>query len=189
MTDNTPSDTPRFAAIARESLDETGRAVWDRRAQIVNAPTGHFNVLMHAPPLCALIHDLETYFRRDSSITERDRELMTLAIVREANARFAWGRHERRAMECGVAREIVEALRSQAPPQAFPPEDRLMIELARALSGARQEIPQELFSRAIQARGQRWTIEAIALAGHYTMVAVLIHGYGVVPRKVDGPTF
>jgi len=183
-------DSPRFPAVTRESLDPQAQAIWDRRQKIISAgPTGHFNVLMHTPPLMGLIHDLETYFRRDSSLTERERELMTLAIVREAQAKFAWARHERRALQCGVSRETVEGLRHQAPLEALAPEDRLMVELARALAGARRELPEELFNRVLQAKGQRWTIEAIALAGHYTMVGVLIHGFGVVSKPEDEPTF
>ena len=88
-----------------------------------------------------------------------------------------------------MSRETVEGLRRQAPLEALAPEDRLMVELARALAGARRELPEELFNRVLQAKGQRWTIEAIALAGHYTMVGVLIHGFGVVSKPEDEPTF
>ena len=184
------SDTPRFDWVTRESLDDKGKAVWDKRQNTIgNGPTGHFNVLMHTPPLCELVHDLETYFRKHSSLTEYERELMTLTIVREGEANFGWGRHERRGRECGIPGEVIEALRSKAPLDRFPAKERLMVELARSLAGTKKDLPEELHRRVLEAKGQRWTIEAIALAAHYTLVGVLIHGFGVVPRAADGPTF
>ncbi len=187
---NEINDTDRFPPLSRESLAPEGQVVWDARVKAINnIPTGHFNVMMHLPSLCALIQDLESYFRLDSVIGDRDRELITLAVVREAQARFAWARHERRAIERGVPREVVEAVRARAPLEAFPPVERLLVEFARALAGARAPLPEELFRRVLAEKGQRWTIEGIALCGHYSMVGVLIHGYGVQAGTADHPTF
>jgi 4-carboxymuconolactone decarboxylase len=184
------SDTPRFDWVTRESLDDRGKAIWDKRQNTIgNGPTGHFNVLMHTPPLCELVHDLETYFRKHSSLTEYERELMTLAIVREGEANFGWGRHEKRGRECGIPDDVIEALRARAPLERFPAKERLMVELARSLTGTKKDLPEALHRKVLAEKGERWTIEAIALAGHYTMVGVLIHGFGVVPREADGPTF
>ena len=187
---NEVNDTERFPPVSRESLAPEGQAVWDARVKAINnAPTGHFNVMMHVPRLCALIQDLESYFRFESVISDRDRELIILAVVRESQARFAWARHERTALARGVPREVVDALRSRAPLETFPPAERLLVEFARALAGAREQLPEQLFQRVLAERGQRWIIEGIALCGHYSMVGVLIHGYGVQARAADAPTF
>ena len=183
------ADTPRFDVVTRESLSSEGQRIWDKRVQTVNAPTGHFNVMMHVPALHERVHDLEQFFRTGSSIGEPDREFMTLVVARQAKARFAWGRHEKRAVERGVPREAVEKVRSLAPLESFEEPYRLMVELARALAGTREPLPEALFNRVRAARGERWTIEAIALVAHYTMVSVLVHGYGVQARASDDPTF
>ena len=184
-----PSNTSRFDAVTRESLSPEGQRIWDKRAQSVAAPNGHFNVMMKVPALHERIHDLEQFFRTGSCITDEERELMTLVVARQANARFAWGRHEHRAMERGLPREVVEKIRSLAPTGSFPSPYRLLVEFARALAGAREPLPDDLFQRVKAQRGERWTIEAIALVGHYTMVAVLVHGYGVQPLPGDKPGF
>jgi 4-carboxymuconolactone decarboxylase len=183
-------DTDRFPVVTRESLSPEAKAVWDERIKAIqHGPTGHFNVLMHTPELCRRVQDLEGYFRFDSVISEQERELVTLVVARQAQAGFAWGRHEHRAIQCGVPRDVVEAVRALSTLDAFPPAERLLVEFARALAGARQELPDELFRRVLSAKGQRWTIEAIALVAHYSQVAVLIHGYGVRPRPSDDPNF
>lgn len=190
MNEAVKSDSTRFSWISRESLPPQGQAVWDERVRtIAHGPTGHFNVMLRVPLLCKRVQDLEGFFRADSVITEVEREFITLVVVRQGNARFGWQRHEVRAAERGVPREMVEKLRAVAPLAEFPQPWRLLVELARALAGAREPLPEELFRRVLAAKGEQWTVEAIALCAHYTLVGVLINGYGVVPRPAENPTF
>jgi 4-carboxymuconolactone decarboxylase len=181
----------RFSGITRESLPPEAQAIWDRRTRQVNTASlsGHFNVLMHAPELCARISELEGYFRTESTISAHEREMVTLAVLREAQARFAWSRHERRAIERGVGPEVVEALRSQAPLAAFPPQERMLVEIARALARAGGTLPDELAARALDALGERKLVEMIGLIGHYILVGVLVNGFGVRMIEGDPPTF
>ena len=183
------SDTPRFKVVTRESLDTEGRRVWDKRVKTVNVPTGHFNVMMRVPALHECVHDLEQFFRTGATLSEPDREFMTLVVAREGEAHFAWQRHEARAKDRGVAAKAVESARTKAPLNTFQPPYRLMAELARAMAGARKDLSLELYERVKAERGETWAIEAIALCAHYTMVGVLIHGFGIQPRPGDGPTF
>jgi alkylhydroperoxidase family enzyme len=183
------SDSPRFGVVTRDSLDAEGQRVWDKRVKTVNVPTGHFNVMMNVPALHECIHDLEQFFRTGSSIAEPDREFITLVVAREGEARFAWQRHETRAKERGVSADAVEKVRAKAPLEGFEDKYRLLVELARAMAGTRTDLPLELYERVRKERGERWAIEAIALCAHYTMVGVLIHGFGVEQRPNDPPTF
>ena len=182
-------DSSRFAVVTRDGLDTEGQRIWDKRVKTVNVPTGHFNVMMHSPKLHECVHDLEQFFRTGSSLSEHDREFMTLVVTREGEARFGWQRHEIRGLQIGLAPELIDNLRRKAPLEAFQPPYRLLVELARAVAGTKRELPLELFERVKAERGERWTIEAIALCAHYTMVGVLINGYAVQPRPQDPPTF
>mgnify|MGYP006278934309 FL=1 len=183
-------DSKRFAVVTREELDAKGQAVWDDRIkQVGNVPTGHFNVMMHAPELSRRVAELESYFRFDATMSKKEREFVTLCVVREGEARFGWGRHEPRAKELGIAQEVIELVRSKAPLASFPEEYKLYVEFARELAGTRKPLPEELFNRCKAAWGERMTIEMIALVAHYTLVGVLINGYAVEPRPGDGVTF
>jgi 4-carboxymuconolactone decarboxylase len=183
-------DSKRFAVVTREQLDEKGQRVWDERIeQVGNVPTGHFNVMMHAPELSKRVADLESYFRFDATMSKKEREFVTLCVVREGEARFGWGRHEPRAKELGVAPEVVDLIRNKAPLASFPEEYKLYVEFARAVAGTRKPLPEELHHRAKAAWGERKLIEMIALCAHYTLVGVLINGYAVEPRPGDGQTF
>src|SRR3954470_10856636 len=165
--------TDRFTPVTREELDAPARAIWDNRCKAVNAKTlsGHFNVMMKSPKLCEKVSELEGYFRFDSSHTKHDREFVTIVVLRKACARFAWARHEQRSIQDGVPAEVVELIRRQAPLAEIPEPYRLMTEFARTLTFATEELPRELFDRMVRAKGEKWVVDAIALVGHYSLVA------------------
>ncbi len=190
MDNSVKSDSKRFKLVTREALDPAGQAVWDDRIrQVGNVPTGHFNVMMHAPELSNRVAQLESYFRFDATMSKKEREFVTLCVVRQGEARFGWGRHEPRASELGIEPEVVNLVRNKAPVADFPEEYQLYVQFARKLAGARRPLPMALFRRAKKAWGERKTIEMIALVAHYTLVGVLINGYAVEPRPGDGVTF
>ena len=84
----------------------------------------------------------------------------------------------------------MELIRNQAPLADLPMAYRLMTEFARTVTFATAELPRDLFDRVLQEKGERWTLDAIALIGHYSLVATTIHGFGVRAREeVDGRTF
>jgi len=190
MDNTVRPDSKRFSVVTREQLDADGQAVWDDRIeQVGNVPTGHFNVMMHAPELSNRVAKLESYFRFDATMSKKEREFVTLCVVREGEARFGWGRHEPRANELGIPKEVVDMVRNKAPLASFPEEFKLYAEFARELAGTRKPLPEDLHKRALAAWGERKTIEMIALVAHYTLVGVLINGYAVEPRPGDSPTF
>jgi 4-carboxymuconolactone decarboxylase len=190
VADNDPR-IDRFSTVARETLAPDAQAIWDARLRQVSTTTlsGHFNVLMHAPELCARVSALEGYFRTESTLSARERELVTLATLRAAKAHFAWSRHEQRALEVGISRETVEAVRAQASPEAFRGDERLFVEIACSLAMPGGALGDALFDRALTTLGERKLVETVALIGHYSLVGVLVNGFGVKMLPGDPPTF
>src|SRR3954463_8190416 len=105
----------RLPTVTRESLDPESQAVWDRIATVRTGVRGPYNVLMNVPALADRVRALEDYFRQEAALLDGDRELVILAVAREASARFAWAVHEVRARQVGVRPEAVEVLRTQGP--------------------------------------------------------------------------
>jgi len=192
MSTMTTPATDRFPFVKREDLDAEGQAIWDKRCQAVNSTGlgGHFNVMMRSPRLCQAVSELEGYFRFSSVHSKHDREFITIVVLRKAAVRYAWARHEHQAIRDGVPAEVVEQIRMQAPLAEIPPTYRLITEFTRALTFATDELPRDLFDRMMKEKGERWTLDAVALIGHYSLVATTIHGFGVRAREeVDGRTF
>jgi len=170
----------RLQPIPRDSLDEAGQAVWDRIASVRNGADGPFGILLRAPGLADCVRALEDYFRFDSTLSGAERELITLATVREGGARFGWAVHERGGLRQGLDPAVIDVLRRQGPLDALAPRDRLLVEVARALSQTRTLTP-ELYGRALAEVGERTLVEAVALVGHYTLVAGLLNAFDVDP--------
>jgi alkylhydroperoxidase family enzyme len=184
--------TDRFPFLTRDDLKtDEARKVWDKRCEQIHNDFvgGHFNVMMHSPKLCERISDLEGYFRFDSALDRHDRELITCVVLRKAGGRYGWARHEHRAIQDGVPAEVIDLIRNQAPVSTFPPAYRDMVEFARSLVHATEELPRELFDRMVKSKGERWVMDAVALVGHYSLVAVTLHGYGIRTSESDGRTF
>ena len=113
-TFDSPS-TDRFSFVRRDQLNAEAQAIWDKRCAAVNENGlgGHFNVMMISPKLCEAVSELEGYFRFHSVLSKHDREFITIVVLRKASARYAWARHEQRAILDGVPAEVVEQIRDR----------------------------------------------------------------------------
>src|SRR5262245_47702765 len=98
----------RLQPITKDSLDAAGQAVWDRIASARSGADGPYGVLIHVPALADCVRALEDYFRFQGSLTDAERELVTLATVREAGAKFGWAVHERGGLRHGISPEVID---------------------------------------------------------------------------------
>jgi alkylhydroperoxidase family enzyme len=127
----------------------------------------------------------EDYFRTDAELPAVDRELVILATVREWGARFAWARHEARAREVNVRPEAVETLRNHGALDGLTAREHTLAELVRTLLRT-QELPDELYQRALDELGPTQLVETIALIGNYCTIGLFIKSFEI---PEDSPTF
>jgi 4-carboxymuconolactone decarboxylase len=175
----------RLNPVAREDLSPTDQATWDAiAASHRGGVRGPFAALIHAPELAGRVSHLEDYFRGGGmGLPDGDRELVILATVREAAARFGWVVHERRAREVGTRHEAIEVLRSMGETDGLAPREKLLVDLSRTLSRARH-IPDELYALAVKELGEKTLLETVVLVGHYCMIGLVINGFEV-PAESD----
>jgi 4-carboxymuconolactone decarboxylase len=177
----------RFPHVSREDLDEAGKQVWDRIAAVRRGVDGPFGVLIHSPRLAGAVAALEDYFRFEGAISDAERELITLATVRETGARFGWAVHEWGAQRSGTRQEAIDAVRALGDLDGLPGRERALVELARSLCRT-HTIPEALFSRGLEVLGQQVLLEAVALVGHYSLISCILNGFEVEP-PAGGPSF
>src|SRR5437868_205434 len=124
----------RLPAPTRESLSPDAAAIWDRIAATRSGGMrGPSSILMNIPELADRVDRVEDYFRSKADLPPADRELVILATVREANARFAWARHEARAKTENTRQEAVEVLRSQGSSDSLTGRERALVDVVRSL--------------------------------------------------------
>jgi 4-carboxymuconolactone decarboxylase len=177
----------RLPALNRDALPPDSQSIWDsivaRRSGV--AMRGPSSALMYVPTLAERVAAQQDYFTTDAELAPTDRELIILATVREAGARFGWARHEARAREVGLRPEAVEVLRALGPTDALTPHERTLVDLVRSLL-REHAVPDDLYARALAELGQTRLVEAVALIGHYCLIGLTINAFAI---PEDSPTF
>jgi 4-carboxymuconolactone decarboxylase len=177
----------RLPAVRRESITPEGQEVWDRVASSRGGVTGPHSVLIRVPALSEHVRALGDYFLAGGVLPQDDAELAILATVREAGARFAWNRHERRARELGTRPEAIEIVRAQGALDALTVRERLLVEIAHAVLRTHM-LPEDLFAQGLAKLGEQQLVELVALVGYYNMIGGVLNSFEVPPPD-DSPTF
>ena len=175
----------RVPVPERSALGAEDQAVWDRIAAVRSGVRGPYGVLMHVPKLADRVRAVEDFFRFESALPGPDRELVILVVAREAEARYAWARHEHRALEEGTRQEVIEAVRANGALDGLTDRERLLIEVTRTLVRSRR-LTDDLYTRASKELGERQLIELVALAGHYSLIGLTLGAFDV-PQPDDLP--
>jgi alkylhydroperoxidase family enzyme len=177
----------RLPTVNRDALAPEDQAVWDRIAAVRTSVRGPFGALIHVPKLADRVAALEDYFRFDAALPALDRELVILATAREMAAHYPWARHEIRGREVGTRSEAIEALRANGSLEQLTPRERLLVEIVRSLLRDRV-LSEELFARGLADLGRQQLVETVALAGHYSLIGLVVKAFDVQPPN-DGRTF
>jgi len=177
----------RLPLVNRDALAPEDQAVWDRIAAVRTGVRGPFGVLMHLPTLADRVAALEDYFRFNAALPALDRELVIMATAREMGARYPWVRHEARGREVGTRTEAIEAVRANGSLEQLTVRERLLVEIVRTLLRTRV-LPDDLYARGLAELGREQLIEAVALAGHYSLIGLVVNGFAVAPPD-NSPTF
>jgi 4-carboxymuconolactone decarboxylase len=144
----------------------------------VNGPWG---LLLRNPVLCEKAAAVGTLLRDSTSVPKRLSELAIAMVARHWTAQFEWWAHAPQGLKAGLAPEVIEAIRHRRTP-VFEKRDEAAVyayvgELLENLKVS-DHTYQELQTH-ISATG---VIELTAIAGFYSMVAMLIVGLDVPLR-------
>jgi 4-carboxymuconolactone decarboxylase len=172
----------RLPNATRETLSADQQRIWDKVFEGRTGGGGPYSMLMHSPAMAQHFAATEDYFRNHSLLPDPDREIIILAAAREAEAHYAWTRHEIRAHKVGIRPQTIEALRDRADLDCFNGRERLLVEFTRTLMRD-HELPLELFAQMDREFGHAKFIEAVGLLGHYITIGTVIRTFDVRPPE------
>ena len=172
----------------RDELSPEARRIYDRIAAARGSVRGPYTVLMHYPALAEQVAALGDQLRGHGLLSGADRELATLAAVREGKAHYAWAAHEGAARREGVRPDAIEALRDGRPADGLTPREAAIIDTVRALIRDHR-LTDEQYRRAETEFGREALIELVTLAGLYSLVGLILNAFAVEPAAGSGPTF
>jgi putative methionine-R-sulfoxide reductase with GAF domain/alkylhydroperoxidase family enzyme len=175
-----PQSGCRLPLPERAALDEEGRRLYDRLADpaggTLRGLRGPGGIQLHSPQLSRHARPLNHYLRHEAGLGARVRELAILVTARECASAFEWAAHEPAALDAGIAREIIDIVRGGGTTSGLDEADAVVIELGRAILGARRLAPQT-YARALRQFGRRKLVDLVALMGNYAATAALLTAF------------
>jgi 4-carboxymuconolactone decarboxylase len=148
-------------------LTPKARTVADRIAESRGEISRPFQLLLHSPALAERVAELGHLVRSGSSLTDADREIVTLATGRAIGCSFVWESHLRAATAAGIAPETIATLRRN--PAGLPERERVLVSFVDQLCETRT-VSEETFDAVRRLLEVRAVVELALTIGYYTML-------------------
>src|SRR5262245_33418201 len=170
--------------LAREELALDERRFYDAVKAIRRHPiSGPFIVLMNSSPdLATRFAHLGHYFhargQADESILPiRVRTFMAAIGSRTLNAAYEWSAWITWAIDAGVPRETVDAIRERRPLNALTAEDALVLDFCSQLVSGNHRISDAVFDQARDHFGVQQLVELVGTLGYFAMIAYPLNAF------------
>ncbi len=166
----------RFPVLSSEQMTERQREVADA---IAGGPRGGirgpFLALIHHPDLANCVQQLGEHLRYGAKIAPAHIELIVLTVARYWSSQYEWFAHERIARNTtDLEDSIIKALALGETPKEMSEEQSVLHTLAQQC--LTQGSPSDdIYERAIELFGRPGVLDAIALTGYYSMIAMVLN--------------
>lgn len=170
---------PRVPEISeREQVSEEQRHHFDWIMESRGFIDPAYLPLLNAPDMAARICHVIAGSRFDSSLDLVVKELAICTVARELDCSYEWAAHEGIALEAGVRREAVVAIRDGTT-EALTPQEKQIVDYVRALLRPPHRVAEADFT-ALRARlGITQITELTASVGAYSMLACCLNAFEV----------
>lgn len=173
-----------MARLPRVSASELDA---ERRELLVSTlqggkPLDLYAVLGNNP---AMLEGMRSYFGAmwsDSGLSDRERELLILAVADEVDSEYERHQHRNIAPDAGVSDEEFEAI-AAGDSEPFAESETLLMTYGRAV--VRDEVTDGLHERMVDAFGAEAVVGAANVGGAYLGLARIIDALGIDPEGDD----
>jgi 4-carboxymuconolactone decarboxylase len=175
MIVNEPSAPERLPRIAPENMTDEQKRV---AAEIADGPRGEvrgpFIPLMRSPGLASAVQKVGEYLRFRCPLERRVAEMATLMAARHATQQYEWNSHHAHAMKAGLDPAIAQAIaEGRRPTGMAADEDALYELLTETLHNG--SVCDATYARAVGVFGEQGVVELVAIAGYYSMLAMVLN--------------
>jgi 4-carboxymuconolactone decarboxylase len=169
-----------------DQLNDIQKKIYDATVKNLGSPMGPRMVLLQHTEIVQKWSDLANVLKA-ASYPSSVRELIILMTARHWDAEFEWYAHEPNAVEAGLSREVIEAIRHRQPAHF---EDALHAAVYRYVNSLlnQHHVDDATYETARTLLGEKGLIEATVLLGHYSNVALTLLAHRVaLPPGVPSP--
>jgi 4-carboxymuconolactone decarboxylase len=176
----------RLEIIEQAQMTAAQRELYNRIAGARGAVRGPFNLWLYSPELCDKVEALGKFVRFDSSIPPQLRDLVILVTARHWGSSYMWHSYSKRAVEGGIAGEVIGAIAERRKPALTRAEDQAVYDYATELL-QEHHVSDATFRATVAAIGKVTIVELTALIGNYSMVAMVLNAFEVDMPKDAKP--
>ena len=136
--------------------------------------SGPFVPLLRSPEVMTRARAMGDYLRFKSTLPPRLSEFVILLTSRRWTQNYEWNAHEPLARRAGIKPEVIVAIAEGRRPAAMDADEDVLYTFVDELQ-RNQSVSDATYARAVGAFGEAGVIDAIGIAGYYTMLAMVMN--------------
>jgi 4-carboxymuconolactone decarboxylase len=164
----------RFPQLTMDQLDERQKALGEQVMKVSSIGiAGPYNPMLRSPVLGQRLFDLFHYLRWETSVAIRLNEFAILIIGRQWRSQVEWYAHAPLAAKAGLSTEIIDELKARKRPSNMAEDEAVVYDFVTELT-ATKKVSDATFARAKKVFSDQQIVDLTAVAGNYTMVAMML---------------
>lgn len=165
----------RMPPIAAAALTDAQRKAIDEFKAARSADvSGPFVPLLRSPEVMTRARAMGDYLRFKSALPPRLSELVILIIARRWTQQYEWNAHQPLAIQGGVRQSVVAAIAEGRRPDAMAADEDALYTLVEEVH-RNQSVSDATYAKAVAAVGEQGVIDALGIAGYYTLLAMVMN--------------
>ena len=165
----------RMPPIAADKLTTAQQAaVSEFKAARSADLSGPFVPLLRSPEVMSRTRALGDYLRFRSALPPRLSEFAILMTAREWTQNYEWHAHAPIARQAGLSAAIIAAIAEGRRPDRMAEDEEILYTLLDELRRT-HGVSDATYARAVAAFGEQGVVDAIGIAGYYTLLAMVMN--------------
>jgi 4-carboxymuconolactone decarboxylase len=165
----------RLPPIAADKLtDAQKKAIEEFKAARGNDISGPFVPLLRSPEVMTRARAMGDYLRFKSALSPRLCEFVILLTARRWTQHYEWHAHAPLAVKGGLKQAIIDAIAEGRRPLKMASDEQALYELVDELLTNRS-VSDRTYANAVAAVGEQGLIDAVAIVGQYSMLAMVLN--------------
>lgn len=163
-----------------ETLSPEGREIHDRIFASRGSIDGPFLAWLHSPGLAREAQALGAFCRFGTSLPPFESEMLILIVATHFRCEAEWAIHAPIACAAGLTEEMLAGIAAGGLAVGLDERADLLSRCAWSLL-RHNEIPDAIFAPARDMLGVPTLVEAVALIGYYSLVAMTLNAFAMLP--------
>ena len=135
---------------------------------------GPWHVWLRSPDLMGRVLELSDYLRFNSALPPRLSEFVILMTAREWSQQYEWQAHYDLAIKGGLKPEVAAAVAEGRRPEGMAEDEAALYALVAEML-QNKSVSDETYTKAVARFGEQGVVDAVAISGYYTTVAMILN--------------